>query len=309
MICADLVTGFLGSGKTTFIKKYAEYLTTHNSSIGILENDYGAINIDMMLLQDLPEENCDLEMVIGGDYDCHRRRFKTKLISMGMTGFDRVVVEPSGIYDVDEFTDVLCEEPLDRWYRIGSMIAIVDARIGSETLTEESEYLLMTQTACAGILVFSKVQQAAAGEIEKTKALIKRIWEKYDCGVPDDGRFLIKDWDDLTDHDFERILAAGFYPADHIKMMVDRENGYTSLFFMNRSLSPERIRKIADTLFDDPSLGNIIRFKGFSRQEDGSWISINVTKNERDILPCEKGQEVLIVIGENVNKEKLEQLF
>ena len=309
MICADLVTGFLGSGKTTFIKKYAEYLAMHNSSIGILENDYGAINIDMMLLQDLPEENCDLEMVIGGDYDCHRRRFKTKLISMGMTGFDRVVVEPSGIYDVDEFTDVLCEDPLDRWYRIGSMIAIVDARIGSETLTEESEYLLMTQTACAGILVFSKVQQAASGEIEKTKALIKRIWGKYDCGVPDEGRFLIKDWDDLTEDDFERILAAGFYPADHIKMMVDRENGYTSLFFMNRSLSPERIRKIADTLFDDPSLGNIIRFKGFSLQEDGSWISINVTKNERDILPCEKGQDVLIVIGENVNKEKLEQLF
>ena len=43
-------------------------------------------------------------MVSGGcDADCHRRRFKTKLIAMGMCGYDRVIVEPSGIFDVDEF--------------------------------------------------------------------------------------------------------------------------------------------------------------------------------------------------------------
>ena len=49
----------------------------------------------MMLLQDLESENCELEMVAGAcDKDCHQRRFKTKLISMGMRGFDRVLVEP-----------------------------------------------------------------------------------------------------------------------------------------------------------------------------------------------------------------------
>ena len=49
-------------------------------------------------------EHCELEMVSGGcDKDCHRRRFKTKLIAMGMCGYDRVLVEPSGVFDVDEF--------------------------------------------------------------------------------------------------------------------------------------------------------------------------------------------------------------
>jgi hypothetical protein len=62
----------------------------------------------MMLLQDLESENCELEMVAGAcDKDCHQRRFKTKLISMGMRDFDRVLVEPSGIFDVEEFFDVL----------------------------------------------------------------------------------------------------------------------------------------------------------------------------------------------------------
>ncbi len=130
MVKIDLITGFLGAGKTTFIRKYAKYLMDNGQNIGILENDFGAVNVDMMLLQDLMGEKCELEMVAGGcDYDCHVRRFKTKLISMAMCGYDRVIVEPSGIYDVDEFFDVLHEEPLDNWYEIGNVITIADAKL------------------------------------------------------------------------------------------------------------------------------------------------------------------------------------
>lgn len=82
MVTIDLITGFLGSGKTTFIKKYAEYLMNQGLNIGILENDYGAVNVDMMLLQELEGEKCELEMIAGGcDKETHRRRFRTKLIA------------------------------------------------------------------------------------------------------------------------------------------------------------------------------------------------------------------------------------
>ena len=91
MVTIDLITGFLGSGKTTFIKKYAEYLMNQGLNIGILENDYGAVNVDMMLLQELEGEKCELEMIAGGcDKETHRRRFRTKLIAMGMCGYDRI---------------------------------------------------------------------------------------------------------------------------------------------------------------------------------------------------------------------------
>ena len=52
-----LITGFLGSGKTTFIRKYAKYLIDKGKNIGILENDFGAVNVDAMLLQDILGEN------------------------------------------------------------------------------------------------------------------------------------------------------------------------------------------------------------------------------------------------------------
>ena len=137
MVKIDLITGFLGSGKTTFIKKYAQYLMSQGFHIGILENDYGAVNVDMMLLQDLMGEQCELEMISGGcDKETHIRRFRTKLISMGMCGYDRVIVEPSGIFDVDEFFDVLHEEPLDNWYEIGNVIAVVDAELENELSAE-----------------------------------------------------------------------------------------------------------------------------------------------------------------------------
>ena len=81
--------------------------------------------------------------------------FKTKLIAMGMCGYDRVIVEPSGIFDVDDvFFDALREDPLDKWYEIGNVIAIADAGL-PEQMSKDAEYLLGSEAADAG-LVFCK---------------------------------------------------------------------------------------------------------------------------------------------------------
>ena len=70
---------------------------------------------------------------------------------MGMRGFDRVLVEPSGIFDVEEFFDVLHEEPLTNWYEIGNVFAIVDASL-EKNLSKEASYLLASQIVSAGKL-------------------------------------------------------------------------------------------------------------------------------------------------------------
>ena len=158
MIKIDLITGFLGSGKTTFLKQYAKYLMAQGKNIGILENDFGAVNVDMLLLQELRGDQCELEMISGG---CD------KLISMGMSGYDRILVEPSGIYDVDEFFDTLFDEPLNRWYEAGSVITILDAGL-DEKLSEEEEYLLASEAANAGKIVLSKVQNVSEEFYRKT---------------------------------------------------------------------------------------------------------------------------------------------
>ena len=87
MVQVDLITGFLGAGKTTFLRRYAAYLAGQGERVCILENDFGAVNVDAMLVQDLLELGCEIETISGGcDCDTHQRRMRTKLISMAMRG-------------------------------------------------------------------------------------------------------------------------------------------------------------------------------------------------------------------------------
>lgn len=232
MVKIDLITGFLGSGKTTFIKKYAEYLIGQGMNIGILENDYGAVNVDMMLLQDLMGEKCELEMVSGGcDKETHRRRFRTKLISMGMCGYDRVIVEPSGIYDVDEFFDVLRDDPLDRWYEIGSVIAVADATL-EEHLSAEADYLLASEVSSAGCVILSKTDLANEEDKRNTIAHLNHALAGIGCKrVLEGDEILEKTADSMTDADFERIMAVGYKQASYVRWMQQKKISRLCIFW------------------------------------------------------------------------------
>lgn len=350
MIQIDLITGFLGSGKTTFIKKYAAYLIQQGMNIGILENDYGAVNVDMMLMQELQEAGCGLEMVAGGcDADCHRRRFKTKLIAMGMSGYDRVLVEPSGIFDVDEFFDALHEEPLDRWYEIGNVLAIVDARL-EDDMSEQSDYLLASQAANAGRIIFSHVQEVSETDLLHTVEHINRALERVKCKrrftwqpkmmngvltgqnaidsavgeseveaapgraegkleseqnreskqeVKQESEIFVKDWSELDDTDLRMILHSGYRVEDYVKYL-EEDSGYSSIYFMNVRIPLEELHKKVEALMRDSACGQIFRIKGFMMIADDSWVELNATHKQITIKPIPKGQEIMIVIGENL---------
>ena len=302
MITIDLITGFLGSGKTTFIEKYAHWLVAKGERVCILENDYGAINIDRVLLQDLLGPNCELEMVVGGDGAvAHQRRFRTKLISMAMLGYTRVLVEPSGIYDVDEFFDTLYEEPLDRWYEVGSVLTIVDARL-DPGLSPASRYLLATEAAGAGKIILSKLSEDTQNDtIAQTLAILNQAMEEVQCArrfaYPAD--VIAKPWDQLEDADFQMLEAAGYRHVSFLKKDVAEEEAYQSLFYMHYETTPEDLKVRVLKLLADPAAGHVLRIKGFS-----SGLELNVTKDERHFHPLTAPTEdVIIVIGEGLRKD------
>ena len=301
MIKIDLITGFLGSGKTTFIHRYAKYLIGKREKIAVLENDYGAVNVDALLLSDLEGENCEIETVAGGcDHDCHVRRFRTKLIALGMQGFDRVIIEPSGIYDVDEFFDVLHDEPLDRWYEIGNVIAILDAK-PERDISEETRYFLLSELATAGMLVLSHLSQKP--NADHILNYVNDIMKEFGC----DRRFtrkeiLAKEWDALTGEDYARVETCGYRQADHIRLPLIDDNAFASLYFLNVPLSLDEMKRKAPAMISDPSFGRIIRIKGF-HNENGRWFELNVSRNGMEIKQCDNGQEVFIVIGEKLKRD------
>lgn len=238
MVTIDLITGFLGSGKTTFLKKYAEYLMDQGLHIGILENDFGAINVDMLMLHELRGDQCELEMIAGGcDAESHRRRFRTKLISMRMCGYDRVLVEPSGIYDVDEFFDVLREEPLDQWYEIGNVIAILDARL-EDPLSEQADYLLASEAANAGKVILSHADAATRKQCEDTVAHLNRALEEIRCDrrIDSEKDILQTDLTDLTKEALEEVSKCGYRLESYRKMDLENGQSFDSLFSWKRRL-------------------------------------------------------------------------
>lgn len=309
MIQIDLITGFLGSGKTTFLRQYAKYLTAQGLDIGILENDFGAVNVDALLLQDILGDHCTLEMVAGGcDADCHRRRFKTKLIAMGMCGYDRILVEPSGIFDMDEFFDTLHEDPLERWYEIGNVITIIDAGL-EPNLSEASRYILASQVAQAGTILYSHTREVTNEKLAATTTYVEQSLEILHCQKLPGQIVIQKDWDLLQETDYKSIMSSGYHAADYTKLRFDDQETYDSLYFMNMELSEQFLRQSCAKILKDPACGKVFRIKGFQLLPDGHWISINATHQKTGIHPVLDGQAILIVIGENLNRSAIEQYW
>ena len=307
MIKVDLITGFLGSGKTTFIREYAKYLIGSGQKIAIIENDYGAVNIDMVLLQDLLGDNCNLEMIVGGDgKEAHKRRLRTKLISMGMSGFTRVIIEPSGIYDADEFFDVLYDEPLDRWYEIGSVIAILDAK-STPFLEDTMKYLFMSEIAWAGKLVLSKLDEGSSAS--ELLDFTNDTMAQYGCSA----RFEEKDmiavpFGELKAEDFKAIMNSGYRRSSYTKQIIG-EKQYNPLFYFDVEMNRDILEKTVKSLFTDERAGKVIRVKGFVKTGDHEQVQINATEKETDIRPQVSSQNVIIIIGEQLDRQYINDIF
>ena len=123
LIKLDLVTGFLGSGKTTFIKDYVKYLKSIGESVCVIVNDHGGVNVDNLFLSNI----VDTESIVSDtDPNTTYRRYKTKLIACMLKHYTRVVIEPSGVFDTDSFFDLAYEDTICNNYTISNIFAIME---------------------------------------------------------------------------------------------------------------------------------------------------------------------------------------
>ena len=307
MIKIDLITGFLGAGKTSFLLLYAKQLMAQGLKIGILEYDYGAVNVDMLLLQELRGDKCELEMLAAAcDADCLKRRFRTKLISMAMSGYDRILIEPSGIFDMDDFFDALSEPPLDRWCEAGSVITLVSAKL-PDTLNPEADFILASQTADAGCIILSRTQSADAQDIERTLRHLVRASEKIGVRRNFEKLILAKPWDELDTQDFERIKNASYSLHDYVKLTAGaEESAFSSVYFLENDFELSELEGKINELFSCRDYGSIHRVKGCVRDGTG-WVIYNRTTDERSVKPIANGKCALIVIGEDLDEERIRQ--
>ena len=306
----DLVTGILGAGKTTFLLRYAQACLDRGEHIAILENDFGAVNVDVALLRGLKSDRCQIEMVSGGgDADCHRRRFKTQLIALGMQHLDRVIVEPSGIFDMDEFFDTLYTSPLDRWFTIGSILTILDAAM-EEELTPQMTYIFASEAAYSGRLILSKVGADPAADRDRVLARLNAALADIAC----DRRFtaddvLAKPWDTLTSADLDALAEASYRGARYVKRYSIDELRAGVHYFMHIALPEDAIVPLITEMLHDPAYGRVYRIKGCLPAADGGRRKLNAVADTVELEPVAEGQAVLIVIGDDLDFARLDAAF
>ena len=134
--------------------------------------------------------------------------------------------------------------------------------------------------------------------------------ERFGCARRFDRDSVIaKPWDELTDDELDGIAQSGYVAADYVKTLTSHDDGgYRSLYFLNSGLRRDSLMSAVNALMSDPGFGRVFRLKGFLREGEG-WLEINATRESTELRSIDRGQDILIVIGENLNESKIRELL
>ena len=116
---------------------------------------------------------------------------------------------------------------------------------------------------------------------------------------------VVKKGNALTTADFARVDRCGWRQTSYVKLHFDEHKAFTSLYFLEAGRSVAQVRQAAQTLLHDAKYGHVLRVKGFI-PDGGGWVELNAARDAITVQPIPSGQEVLIVIGEGLDKAAIE---
>ncbi len=198
-----LLTGFLGAGKTTLLNRILN--GDHGLRVGVLVNDFGAINIDAELIAGVEENTINLT---NGCVCCEIRDDLVNSLEQLLTredAIDYVLLEASGVSDPEGIVMTFLDQRYEGLLRLDSITCVVDAEaVFTHGDDEALSTLKMRQIGFADMVVLNKVDLVGPEHIEVIKEWIGhhlhriRIIEATRCDVP-----------------LEILLAVGrFHPAN-----------------------------------------------------------------------------------------------
>lgn len=167
-----VLTGFLGSGKTTVLLELCRQL--QGKRIGIIQNELGRINVDGMILR-----NDDIRMVElsrGSIFcSCLKLNFVQAMAEMAKEDFDYLFVESSGWGDPSNVHELIAaaKEISNREYDFGGVICFVDALNFPEQIKELET--AQRQLKHCNLAVITKIDLVDEEMLEKVACLIREI--------------------------------------------------------------------------------------------------------------------------------------
>ena len=94
-----------------------------------------------------------------------------------------------------------------------------------------------------------------------------------------------------------------------MKQDYSEHGGFESLFFMNLGMDEKALLQAVQEIFSNNACGTVFRVKGFFKDGADAWKELNMTRRRQSVQPIKRGQEVLIVIGENLDRARIAAYF
>jgi G3E family GTPase len=170
-----ILTGFLGSGKTTLLNRALRDPAMANTAVVI--NEFGEVGLDHMLAAQSDDtimvlENGCLCCTVFGDLVTTLNNLFHAREDGAIPRFDHVVIETSGLADPSPLIQAFLSDPiLAGLYRIGSVVATVDAVNGQGTLDQHAESV--RQVALADCILLTKLDLVEPAKEKETEAAMR----------------------------------------------------------------------------------------------------------------------------------------
>ena len=184
-----LLTGFLGSGKTTLLNRILN--GQHGLRVGVLVNDFGAINIDAELVDGVQENTISLT---NGCVCCEIRDDLVNSLEQLLTrvdAIDYVILEASGVADSEGIVMTFLNPRYEGLLRLDSIACIIDAEaVFADGDNDALNRLKLRQIGFADLVVLNKVDLVSPEHVEVIKEWIDlhmnriRIIDATRCDVP-----------------------------------------------------------------------------------------------------------------------------
>ncbi len=199
MVKINVISGFLGAGKTTLIKKLLTG-SLRNEKVVLLENEYGEIGIDGGFMKDAGITVTELNAgciccTLAGDFQAA----VDQLIDTYHP--DRILVEPTGVGKLSEILSAV-EKAKTRHpeIEVGGSATVVDAGKCRMYMKNFGEFFL-DQVKSASTVIFSRTQLLSPDRVEKSRQLIAEAHP--------DARIITTPWDDMEPDFILEVIENG----------------------------------------------------------------------------------------------------
>ena len=330
----DIISGFLGAGKTTLIKKLLSE-AFKGQQVVLIENEFGEIGIDGGFLK---EAGIQIREMNSGCICCSLvGDFGVSLKEViGTYHPDRIIIEPSGVGKLSDVIRAVEDVKEDCDLELNSFTTVADVTKCKMYLRNFGEFF-KNQLEYANTIILSRMDKASQEKTDKAVELIREINRDASLITTPitqlDGGKILEVMEKRTqsieemelphehghhhehehhhdgecncghDHHHDGECSCGHdhhhehghHHADEVFTSWGRETA--------RKFERTELEKMLEMLGDGETFGMVLRAKGILEGTDGAWYYFDMVPGEADYT----GR--LCVIGSGLKEEELEKLF